>query len=545
MYYFDNINLNSNINNLNTNTFNSFDDYLNDGFKDLIKNQDLKFEDTIGTCHSDSESRKNIGNEMVRSDISNRSQGSFNDSEYTSTNFKKNDDFSGQNIPSDNLLRLSELNSSQDLSTSNFSGARNQNLRNINGQDYLNSDNVNFQDLRLSHSDTDIIHPDSINHDVRNFDGSRNYSQFNNFKNHDVIAHNQLESNSSNFDLNRLQSYSYDKQNNFYSSKNFDLLNNNSNFNANPNLVNQSTSFIYPNYNYDLINSNLAQTNFSVPSSLQSVPTMNNFSNLSTNLSTPDIDNNNNNNIKIDNSHSGEFSYKKYQIVRGISAGGCNSRPPKNLNSSSRYYLTELNINGASIQDICLPYWSNAEKLDKRRIVRIERMQQGPKLIVNFSIIGSAEENPIITPSKPGVEVVEVSCLECQMNSYDSPDEDSQSPFPNQEYQYYITSVELIEIVELLIGSQSKDPMIRRKERGRVRSNLVPFWSKKPISSRMNDSPKSLNNDPKLDLAKRIMGYEIRKPRGFDKEVRILRWDKLVPALKRALQSYYTEIPLE
>ena len=40
------------------------------------------------------------------------------------------------------------------------------------------------------------------------------------------------------------------------------------------------------------------------------------------------------------------------------------------------------------------------------------------------------------------------------------------------------------------------------------------------------------------------MGYEIRKPRGFDKEVRILRWDKLVPALQRALQSYYTEIPI-
>lgn len=51
------------------------------------------------------------------------------------------------------------------------------------------------------------------------------------------------------------------------------------------------------------------------------------------------------------------------------------------------------------------------------------------------------------------------------------------------------------------------------------------------------------NHDYRMELAKRIMGYEIRKPRGFDKEVRILRWDKLIPALKRALQSYYTEIP--
>ena len=47
-----------------------------------------------------------------------------------------------------------------------------------------------------------------------------------------------------------------------------------------------------------------------------------------------------------------------------------------------------------------------------------------------------------------------------------------------------------------------------------------------------------------LSWLKELWVGEIRKPRGFDKEVRILRWDKLVPALQRALQSYYTEIPI-
>ena len=63
--------------------------------------------------------------------------------------------------------------------------------------------------------------------------------------------------------------------------------------------------------------------------------------------------------------------------------------------------------------------------------------------------------------------------------------------FNDDYYQYYITSVEVVEIVELLIGNQFRDAAERRKERGRVRSNLVPFWSKKPISSRMSETSTS------------------------------------------------------
>ncbi|KAG7662406.1 uncharacterized protein J8A68_004054 [[Candida] subhashii] len=268
----------------------------------------------------------------------------------------------------------------------------------------------------------------------------------------------------------------------------------------------------------------------------------------------------------------GMTTKRRYRVVRGVSAGGCTTRPPKeSIDSTSLYLPTELNLVGASVDDICYPKWTKSEKEDRRRIIRIERIQNGPKLLANFTIVGGANENPITLPPPPNVDVVEVSCLECnvKVNDFESP-YDSQSSDDEgmtggnnspknyiksdangEYYQYYITSVEVVEIVELLIGTQTKDPAEKRRERGRVRSNLVPFWSKKPISSRMNEngtmqqshSSVPTNQDYRVELAKRIMGYEIRKPRGFDKEVRILRWDKLVPALKRALQSYYTEIP--
>lgn len=259
---------------------------------------------------------------------------------------------------------------------------------------------------------------------------------------------------------------------------------------------------------------------------------------------------------------------KRYRIIRGVSAGGCSTRPPKYLVDSNALYLPiELLVNGALVEEICYPPWNASEKEDRRRIIRIERVQNGHKLLANFSIVGGANENPITLPAPPDTDVIEVSCLECTTILYEADDQsasDDDLTIPingvrdGKYNQYYLTSVEVIEIVELLIGTQSMDPADRRKERGRIRSNLVPFWSRKPISSRMQDSSSIhpsrspnypgqdthlTNQDYRFELAKRIMAYEIRKPRGFDKEVRILRWDKLIPALKRALQTYYTEIP--
>ncbi|CAH6721254.1 hypothetical protein CLIB1444_05S07008 [[Candida] jaroonii] len=246
-----------------------------------------------------------------------------------------------------------------------------------------------------------------------------------------------------------------------------------------------------------------------------------------------------------------------FRIVRGVAAGGSSARPPKeSATSKSTYIPIKLNISGGTLEDIVKPTWSKSESEDQRRIVRIERFQKNEQIFINFSIIGSANENPTPLPpmANSNIDIIEVSCLQCSkklseeidlpspINEEHDSDQDDFQDGKKYDFDYYITSVEVIEIVELLIGTYSEEPSERRKERGRVRSNLVPFWSKKPISSRLDNN---LINQPdfKIELAKRIMSYEIRKPRGFDKEVRILKWEKLLPALKRALQSYYCEIP--
>ncbi|CEP20778.1 unnamed protein product [Cyberlindnera jadinii] len=252
--------------------------------------------------------------------------------------------------------------------------------------------------------------------------------------------------------------------------------------------------------------------------------------------------------------------YERYRVTRGVSSGGSATKPPHTVTIPGHYYTPViLELVGAKLEELCMPQWSQAEKEDKRRIIRVERYQIANRIVAQFSIVGSANEHPKVVPAPPGVDVVEVSCLACLTRECDDQDEDEESEDISQQYRYkspsplknsfYITSVEVIKIVELLIGTEPSTPHERRRERGRIRSNLVPFWSKKSISSRcsnqeMRSSPLSDEGaDFRVELATRIMSYEIRKPRGFDKEVRILKWEKLVPALKRALQSYYVEVP--
>lgn len=209
-------------------------------------------------------------------------------------------------------------------------------------------------------------------------------------------------------------------------------------------------------------------------------------------------------------------------IERGVSSGGSATRPPPlEPNSDYEYRKVGLQVVNAAVSEICLPHWNHYESSDKRRIVRITRVQDGCHVKAVFSILGSAKEHPIPDAQD---NFVEVSCLECETDQ-----------------EFYITSVEVVKIVELLIGCEGTNSESRRRERGRIRSNLVPFWSRKPISSKKMGEVNS--PDSRAQLAQRIMAYQIRKPRGFDKEVRIMKWSKLAPALARAMKSYYVRIP--
>ncbi|AOA61950.1 Hypothetical protein PP7435_CHR2-0001 [Komagataella phaffii CBS 7435] len=262
-------------------------------------------------------------------------------------------------------------------------------------------------------------------------------------------------------------------------------------------------------------------------------------------------------------------------LVRGRSFGGNNCRPPKEpLIPGTRYVAAHLRLENNTCEDMCLPEWNKHELEDSRRIIRIERRYQSNEIVASFSIVGSAKENPQTKPSSdPDVKVLEVSCLKCFINGNESDEQfvtECQSDeahygfteLPKQNFsrkskgcshkmanntiacQYYITSVEVIKIIELLVGGYTvSDPRQRRKERGRVRSNLAQFWSKHLVSSSKKTMKRpamlACNEDYLAELEQRINTYDVRKPRLFDKSVKILEWPNLGPALQRAIQSYY------
>lgn len=229
-------------------------------------------------------------------------------------------------------------------------------------------------------------------------------------------------------------------------------------------------------------------------------------------------------------SYDGLAEPQGYTLVRGIAAGGASTRPPNNAATGCHYVPAELRMHGALVADVCRQ-WSEAECADRRRIIRIERTQHGAQVEAHFLVVGLAAENPETLPAPAGVDVVEVSCLEG--TGEDGP-----------ELNYYITLVEVVSIVEALIGTTDMDLMLRRRERGRIRLNLMPFWLKNSVSSkRAAEDDYGHVADARAEFARRIMAYEIRKPRGFDKGVRVLQWERLAPALLRALQCYYAEIP--
>lgn len=226
------------------------------------------------------------------------------------------------------------------------------------------------------------------------------------------------------------------------------------------------------------------------------------------------------------------------KIVRGITTGGAPTRPPAERKPGYDYLPLKLVIEGALTNELCFLQWNANEITDRRRIIRIERTQRGTVLHVLFLIVGLALANPEPAPAAAGVDVLEFSCLECL-----SSEVGENLGAGARSKSFYVTSVEIVAIVEMLIGILDMDAMLRRKERGRIRSNLTPFWLKRPISSKRNNQFDHLN--PRMVFARRIMAYNVRKPRGFDKDVRILPWENLIPALNRALQCYYVEVPEE
>lgn len=206
----------------------------------------------------------------------------------------------------------------------------------------------------------------------------------------------------------------------------------------------------------------------------------------------------------------------EYPIIRQ----GVSRKPLKSdFSSESRPKLQLLDIDfHPSLDTVLQVPWSASEEADARRIIRMSRVQIRAKIDIHLQIIDS--ETGIAQDSVYGRNVIEVSCLK---NNFS----------PEQLACCYITSVEVINIIELLIGKQNVDRQFKRVERGRIRSNLCSLW--------LNEfSPARTGHLAGLSkqFLDSIANYSSRKPFNTAKEVRLLPWINLDHAVTKAAEFY-------
>lgn len=234
-------------------------------------------------------------------------------------------------------------------------------------------------------------------------------------------------------------------------------------------------------------------------------------------------------NLKNDEAHEPGRKKGNYNIVRG-GLGGPNNRPILD-NPNVKYLPLKLRVLNASASAINTTPWTPEEVDDGRRIIRVERIQNGASLEVLFKVVKPESIKPVGVSGREGIDWVEVSMIKFDSKSMDDTE------------GYFMTSVEFIEVIECLIGHKTLVHSERRKARGRIRLNLMRFWLKTPLPSR--DSLKSGEHDSQVvELALKIRKYSVSKPPGFNKEVRIMPWEKLVAAMQHALEYYFAEVPI-
>lgn len=181
----------------------------------------------------------------------------------------------------------------------------------------------------------------------------------------------------------------------------------------------------------------------------------------------------------------------------------------------------DLKIVQGSLGNILSYPWNSLEISEGRRIVRIERFQHVQTLQAQFLIFRTNINSKEKKPKSDYLDYLEVSCIR-----FDYKD--------GVTTNYFITSVEVIEIVEFLIGNKSLRSALKWKERGRIRSNLSALWFKDwselgPIY---------------LQFERQIKRYNSRNPYTMLKYMRLLPWGALDHALRKALLFYCIYVPV-
>ena len=152
-------------------------------------------------------------------------------------------------------------------------------------------------------------------------------------------------------------------------------------------------------------------------------------------------------------------------------------------------------------------YWSSEEFAMKRRIVRFWREQNGTTVHTYFKSIRPGEHHLPFDANER-----RISCI-----------------YWDERNEYYVTSVDIIALLELLVGIP-----LDVDEKNRIRRNLEnlgPYTisKTKPISQ---------------DFHKITMSFINPKPRNIDKDVKVFRWAMLGDGLRKVVSRYVCCVPI-
>lgn len=202
-----------------------------------------------------------------------------------------------------------------------------------------------------------------------------------------------------------------------------------------------------------------------------------------------------------------------YPIIRRGSLGGMKY---ESFGIDTKLQLLDINFY-PSLESVMQAPWSLSEEEDSRRIIRIYRHQRGGRVDLYSEILDSQF---VIPPKNTKADFTEVSCIK---NSYDR----------EEGCAYYITSVEVLNVIEMIIGGRYLDRKKKRIERGRIRSNLCSLW----LSEFSVTRSKQLSELAK-EFLRDIARYRSHKPFNTAKEVRLLSWMNLHHAIIKAAEFY-------
>lgn len=168
--------------------------------------------------------------------------------------------------------------------------------------------------------------------------------------------------------------------------------------------------------------------------------------------------------------------------------------------------------------------WSARERSEGRRLVRVLKSQEKNVLSIDLVIlsldVGEGSHKFDMLDCH-----VDISCLKYNHEN---------SGFA----EFFITSLDVIRIVEYFIGTAGKNYSVRRRERARIRSNLGPLWHRYYRYLESNQMRGTLQM-----FFERIQACEISKPVKVSKSIRLLLWANLNHALYKALDFYRVMVP--